>query len=70
MIIHSPSTTFYLTHPEAHRLLEELEMALAHPEGDVIVVADTEMPVDEAWELQETLRRSLKPTRNWVRFGF
>ncbi len=70
MEIRSPSTTFFLTKNESERLLHELEMALVHSEGDFLVVADTEMRVDEAWELMETLRRSLMPTHNWVRFGF
>ncbi len=70
LVLHSPSTTFFLTKKEAHRLLHELEMALAHPRSDILVVADTEMRVDEASELLRTLRRSLMPTRNWVRFGF
>jgi len=70
LVVPSPSTTFFLTRPEAHRLLDELQEALDHSEGDVIVVADVEMWVDEALELMGTLRRSLMPTWNWVRYGF
>ncbi len=71
LVLHSPSTTLYLTRPEALRLLDELEMALDHPDCDSVVVTDVEMPVDEAWALLETLQKSLKPpTPNWVRFGF
>ncbi len=54
-VIHSPSSTFYLTNPEAHRLLDELEMALDHPEDDV-VVADVEMSRDEASDTLSNLK--------------
>ena len=70
LVFHSPSTILYLTHPEAHRLLDELDMALDHPEGDVIVVADAEMRVDEASELSGRLQRSLTPVHDWKRYGF
>ena len=51
-VLHSPSSTFYLTtttKPTASA--NGLQEALDHPKGDLIVIADTEMRVDEAWEL-------------------
>ncbi len=70
LVLHSPSSTFFLDKKEAHRLLNELDMALLNPESDILVVTDVEMPVDEAWALLETLQKSLKPTQDWVRYGF
>lgn len=67
-VLHSPSSTFYLTTAEALRLRHELEMALNH--GTEVVIADVEMQVDGASELLGTLQRSLNPTHDWVRFGF
>ncbi len=69
LVLHSPSSTFFLDKKEAHRLLNELDMALLNPESDILVVADVEMRVDEASELSGRLQRSLEPTWTWVRFG-